>query len=289
VKKKQFLFIIAGLIVLNIATITYFLLNSQDNGETVAKVGDEKITRQEWLSEMEARYGESALKDIIDQRVIEQMAKKYDITVSDKDINRELTLLKTSSYLENQNSNDEKLKEQVRLSLLFEEILTKDAVVSNDEMEKYYEVNKASFVIPTSYQLSQIIVHTKKEAEQTIKELKQGSSFSVLAMERSIDGFSANQGGDIGFVNEEEERIPPDVFSKIKKLKTGNWTQPIKTEEGYAIYLLEEKIAEKKYSYKEVKNQIRRKLALEQMDRSVTADVLWKEVKVDWFYGNKEN
>jgi foldase protein PrsA len=143
--------------------------------------------------------------------------------------------------------------------------------------------------VPTSYHLSQIIVHTKKEAEQTIKELAQGSSFSVLAMERSIDEFSANLGGDIGYVNEEDERISNDIMEKIKDLKPGKWTQQYKTDEGYAVYLLHERIPEKKYSYKEVKNQIRRQLALEQMDMSVSADIFWKEAKVEWFYGNKKD
>jgi foldase protein PrsA len=292
VKKKHYLLIIAGLVILNILTFSVILLKPdwlQSNQEKVASIGNDSISRQEWLNEMEARYGESILKDLIDQKVIEQMAKKYNISVKDKDIDREVTLLKTTTYTQGQNQNEEKLRQQIKYSLLLEEILTKDAVVSNKEMKKYYNQNKSLFVVPTSYHLSQIIVHTKKEAEQTIKELAQGSSFSVLAMERSIDEFSANQGGDIGYVNEEDERISNDIMEKIKDLKPGKWTQQYKTDEGYAVYLLHERIPEKKYSYKEVKNQIRRQLALEQMDMSVSADIFWKEAKVEWFYGNKKD
>ena len=213
------------------------------------------------------------------------MALKNNITLTEKEIERELTLLKTTSYLPN--LNDDQLRQQIKYSLLLEEIFTKDAAVSEKEMKKYYNSNKSQFAIPTSYHISQIIVPTKKEADQTIKELKLGSSFSVLAMERSIDEFSANQGGNIGYVSEEDERISINVLEELKGLNEGKWTQPFKTEEGYCIFLLHEKVPEKKYSYKEVKNQIRRQLALEQMDMPVTADIFWDEVNVEWFYGNK--
>jgi foldase protein PrsA len=291
VKKQHFLLIILILVILNIATISIFVTNPgwfSNNSEEVATIGNESISRQEWLNEMEERYGESILKELIDQKVIEQMAKKYDIKISDKEINREITLLKTNTYGQNQNQNDEQLREQIKNRLLLEETLTKEAVISEKEIKKYYEENKDIFFSPTSYQLSQIIVNTKKEAEQTTKELKQGSSFSVLAMERSIDEFSANEGGNIGFINEEDDRISPEVLQKIKALKPGEWTSPLKTENGYAIYLLHEKIPQKKYSFKEVKNQIRRQQALEQMDTPVSADIFWKEADVDWFYGDKK-
>lgn len=287
-KKKHYLLIIAGLIILNLLTLTAVIFKPewyQTSGEKVAVIGNDSISRQEWLNEMEARYGENILKELIDRKVIEQMAIKNNITVTEEEIERELTLLKTTSYLPN--LNDDQLRQQIKYSLLLEEIFTKDAVVSEKEMKKYYNSNKSQFAIPTSYHLSQIIVSAKKEADQTIKELKQGSSFSVLAMERSIDEFSANQGGNIGFVSEEDERISINILEALKGLKEGNWTQPVKTEEGYSIFLLHEKIPEKNYSYKDVKNQIRRQLALEQMDMSVTADIFWDEVNVEWFYGNK--
>ncbi|NMD72211.1 peptidylprolyl isomerase [Bacillus sp. DNRA2] len=288
-KKQHYLIVIACLVVFNIATIAYFQLRSDDQGESVASIGNEKISRQEWLNEMEARHGESVLKDLVDQKVIKQIAKKYKITVTDKEVERELLFVKTSSYVENLEENEEKLKEQIKLNLLLEEILTKDVAISNKELKNYYDDNQKQFYIPNSFQLAQIIVHTKKEAEQTIEELEQGSSFEVLAMEKSIDSLSASQGGNIGFVSEEEERVTPEVLMKIKKLSPGKWTGPHKTDEGYTIFLLKEKISEKKYSYSEVKNQIRRQLALEQMGAKLNADVFWNEAKVEWFYGNKEN
>jgi foldase protein PrsA len=44
----------------------------------------------------------------------------------------------------------------------------------------------------------------------------------------------------------------------------------------------------KKYSYQDVKQQIRREIALEQMKTSASTTTFWEETKVDWFYGNED-
>lgn len=258
--------------------------------EVVASVGKSEITRQEWLNELETRYGKDVLKDMIDQKVIKEMAAKYNIKVSEKDVEREYRILQTtySSPGESKRTSEKTWKDHIRNSLLQEEILTRDVEVTEKEMKAYFEENKELFTIPDAYHVSHIIVKSSNEAEKAIKELEEGSSFSALAMERSIEEFSANEGGDIGFIMDGEERYPSEYIRAAKKLKEGNWSDPIQVEQGFAIIKLEGKMKGKKYSYKDVKKQIRREIALEQMKTSASASTFWDEVKVDWFYGNKE-
>ncbi|WP_442597402.1 peptidyl-prolyl cis-trans isomerase [Neobacillus sp. D3-1R] len=298
-KEKQLWMIIAGLFLLNCLTIAFFL-NRPDwaekssvlsgTDEVVATIGDETVSRQNWLNEMEERYGQVVLKDLIDQKVIEQLADKYKIKISDEAIEHELRLIQTMYGTNDQvkGSDEEKWKEQIRYSLLLEELLTKDAIVTEKEMKNYFEENKNLFDVPTSYHLSHIIVKTKDEADKTEKELEGGSSFSALAMERSIEEFSANQGGDIGFISEEDDQYPSEYMDYAKKLDKGEWSKPFKVENGYAIILLQQKLEGKKYSFNQVKGQIRRQIALEQMDAPVSARAFWNELKVDWFYEKKE-
>jgi foldase protein PrsA len=296
VKAKQLWLVIAGLILLNCITVAFFLTKAKGangagiTGETVATVGDRKITRQEWLSELELRYGQDVLKDMIDQKVIGQMADKYNIKISDQTVDREMKMNQAmySSNRNGQNTSQKKWKEQIKYNLLLEEILTKDVVVPEKEARKYYERNKDLFNVPDSYHLSHILVKTKAEAKKTEKELAGGSSFKALAMERSIDEFSANQGGDIGYLNEEDERYPAKYLNEAKKLKKGHWSSSIKTDDGYAIIYLQEKIKGQSYTYKEVKDQIKRQIALEQMKEPATAKTFWDEAKVDWFYGEQK-
>lgn len=281
---------------LNCLTVAFFLTKGKAAGgvlmneETVATVGKQTISRQDWLNELEERYGQAVLKEMIDQTVIEEMAAKYDIEVSGQDVDREYRMLQTTnnSFSPKKQVNEKKWKEQIRNALLLEELLTKDVVVSNKELKSYYEKNKNLFNVPTAYHLSHIIVKTKKEAEKAFKELSQGSSFSALAMERSIEEFSANEGGDIGYISGQDERYPKQYIETAKKLKKGAYSKPIKVEQGYALLKLEGKISGKNYSFDDVKDQIRRQIALEQMKTPASATTFWDEANVEWFYGNNK-
>lgn len=291
-EKKQLWLVIAGLAILNFITLGLLLFKPaflEGDKESVAEVGKESISRQEWLTELEERYGEETLRDMVDQRVVEQMASEYKINVSDQAVEREMNIYKAMySAADTGLKSEAKWKQQIKYSLLLEELLTKDVQISEEAMKAYYEQNKRLFDTPASYHLSQIVVETKKDADSAVKELKDGSSFAALAMERSIDEFSANQGGDIGFINEEDELIPPPVVAVVKTLDPKEWTGPVKLENGYAIVYLHEKLEGKKYTFKEVKGQIRRQMALEQMDIPVSARAFWNDAEVSWFYGNSE-
>lgn len=295
---------IVGLIVLNFLTIAYFISNQGEkikevvsisnadvsSGENVAKIGDTQITRQEWLNELEVRYGKETLENMIDKQVIKQMAEKYNITISDDILEREVKMIKTMyNTLDNEEINDEQsFREQIESSLLLEELLTKDVVISEEELEKYYNDNKELYDIPKTYQLSHIVVPTKEEAEKVNKELKSGSSFTALAMEMSQDEFSANQGGVLGYMSEDIEYLPAEYFETAETLSENEWSDPIKVEGGYAIILLHETIDGVKYSYDEVKNQIRRQIAIEQMRGSISVQPFWDEVEVSWFYDEQQ-
>jgi foldase protein PrsA len=181
------------------------------------------------------------------------------------------------------------MKERIRSSLLLEELLTKDVKVSNDELKSYFQKNKDLFIAPDAYHLSHIVVGTKADVSQTLQELADGSNFSTLAMERSIDEFTANEGGDIGYISEQDERYPPEYIQTAKELKTGEYSQPIHVEQGYAILKLKGKITGRNYAFKDVKETIRRQMALEKMNSPVSATTFWDDAKVNWIYGKEGN
>ena len=247
-EKKQLRLLVGGLTILNLITLGFLLFQPailEGDKESVAEIGKETISRQEWLTELEERYGEETLRDMVDQKVVEQLARQYKINVSDEAVEREMNIYKAMySSADTGLKSEERWKQQIKYSLLLEELLTKDVEVSEEAMEAFYEQNKRLFDTPASYHLSQIVVETKKDADSAVKELEGGSSFAALAMERSIDEFSANQGGDIGFINDEDELVPTQVMATAKILEPKDWSGPIKLENGYAIVYLHEKLEE---------------------------------------------
>ena len=282
---------------MNCLTVAFFLSKANKAGgtlgneETVATIGKKTILRQDWLNELESRYGKDVLKGMVDQKVIEEMAAKYHINVSSQDVDREFRMLQstTNSFSKQNSKNENKWKEQIRSNLLLEELLTKDVEISTGELESYYQKNKDLFNVPSAYHLSHIVVPKQEEADKAMQELAQGSNFSTLAMERSIDEFSANEGGDIGYISVGDERYPGQYIEVAKELKIGAYSMPVKVEEGYAILKLDGKVGGKKYSFADVKEQIRRQIALEQMKSPASATTFWDDARVEWFYGHKGN
>ncbi|WP_226671292.1 peptidyl-prolyl cis-trans isomerase [Metabacillus litoralis] len=301
-RNKTLWIIIFSLLITNIVTIGYFSLTDQDQGqgaipvssveqnnEVIATIGEKTITREQWMNKLEEQFGKETLRELVNFHVVEELANKYEITVSDEVIQRELAVYKSmyNSLDEEQFGNEQNWEQQIRYSILLEELLTRDVSVSEEEIKKFYESNKELYDIDETFHLSHIIVKTEKEANMVIKELNGGSNFEALALEVSTDEFTANQGGDIGFISTNNEYVPSAYLEEAPKLKVGEWSGAIKVDTGYAVIMLHEKIEGKDYAYEDVKNQIRRQIALEQMEGSVTVDPLWDELGVTWFYENK--
>lgn len=294
--KQKLRAIIAGLAVLNLLTIIIFVIKplitskSVIGEETAARVGSKDISREAWINELEKRYGEDVLEEMVDKEVVKQAAEKYKVKIGNKEVDRELKMMKTMYGAAGQtlNKSTDQLRKEVQSSLLLEKLLTKDVSVSGAVMEKYYDDNKDIYRIPTTYHISHITTSTKKQAEKIRRELAKGVSFEVLAMEKSLDEFTANQGGDMGYISQDNEQVPKEYIEVAEKLQVNKWSEAVKTEDGWAVLYLHEKIKGKQYEYDEVKDKIHRQIALEQIQAPVSGKIFWDEFDVEWFYGLKE-
>ena len=298
-KKKQLVYIVIALILTNCLTIAYFLtelksekvmspLTHEDTKEVVAKIGNDQITRETWLYEIEQAYGKEVLEALINEKVTEKLKEKYDIKVNPIEVERELRMIKMmyAGTINGEVVNEEEWKKQIENNIVIEEIITKDVAIDEEEMKKYYEDNKVFYDIPDAYHLSHIVVKTLEEAEQVGRELAEGSNYKTLALEWSIDPLTASLGGDIGFIAEGDSQFPEQYIETAQQLKPNEWSGPVQTNEGYAILLLHEHVEGVTYTYDEMKNQIRRQIALKQLDAPMTIQSFWDEIGVEWFYGN---
>lgn len=258
-------------------------------GEVVAKVGAVEITREQWMNSLEQQYGRMTLKDLINDEVIEQLAKEYDIEVDEEEVTRESTYFNSMyGMAPSENFDEDEWKDEIRRVIILEELLTKDVTIPEEDMQRYFEENQHLFSIQDTYHLAHIVVKTEEEANQTIEELKGGSSFAVLAMERSIDEFTSAQGGSLGFVSLQDHTIPSEYGDVLAEMKPETWSDPFKRENEYSILYLHEKIDGQTWEYEEVKEQIRRKIALEQIETPISASEFWDELGVEWFYGDQK-
>lgn len=292
-KTKPVLTLLAILFVGNIFWFVLWLFALGGDEETgddetiVASVDGENITRLQWMAEMERYYGKDTLQRMVNQKVMEKATKEYSIDVTEDEIDLELSLMVSSSEMDStlQQLGEKELKEQIKSQLILEKVLTKDIIIDEKELESYYEENESLYNIPTTYRARLIVVNTKDEAESVLKELNEGSDFSVLARERSVEQVSASLGGDIGYITN-QSNVDSAILKALQKLNKNEISKPVLLRDGrYGIVQLHEKLEGKSFPYGEVKDHIKRVLAMEQLSSSITPEMFWKEFDVTWFYG----
>jgi len=257
-----------------------------NDSEEVASVAGEVITKEQWMASMESIYGKEVLLDMVNAEVMEAAAKEYKIKVSDKEVDLELALIRsTQDGTSLQSYDEEVVQKSIRSRLILEKVLAKDIVIEDEAIKAFYDNNKNLYNTATSYRTGVIYVNTEAEAKEVVKELENGSSFEGLARERSADPSSASLGGDIGYVSEGNESIDKALVNAVQNTDKGKWSKSIALGDGrFAVAIVKSIFEGQSFSYTDVKDHIRRELALDQLPQSVTQEAFWKEFDADWVY-----
>lgn len=289
-KTKPVLVVLSILLLGNLLWFIAWLIpndtSKSNDSEEVASVAGKVITKEQWMAAMESIYGKEVLLDIVNAEVMEAAAKKYKIKVKNDEVDLELALIRSTQDGVSLQINDEDLvRKSIRSRLILEKVLAKDIVIEDEAIKAFYDNNKNLYNTATSYRTSVIYVSTEAEAEKVAKELENGSSFEGLARERSDDPSSASLGGDIGYISEGNESVDKVLIDAIQKTKKGKWSNPITLADGRFAVAMVKSISEgKSFSYSDVKDHIRRELALDQIPQSVTQEAFWNEFDADWVY-----
>ncbi|WP_438314136.1 peptidyl-prolyl cis-trans isomerase [Sporosarcina sp. FA9] len=287
-KTKPLLILIGLLLLANVFWFIGWLIpdKSLSVDEEVASVSGDSITREEWMTAMEKDVGRETLLGLVNDKVMEAAAKKFKIDVSNEEINLELALIRSVDGQSYTGLEEELALQKIRSNLILEKVLTKDIVIKDELIKTNYEENTSLYNIQTAYRTAIIVLPSKDKAQQALDELSKGSSFEVLAKESSIDLVSASLGGDIGYVNNSNKNIDKEIIAATEKMKQDSLSEVVPLSDGtFAIIKVSEIINGESFKFKEVKEYIRRQLALEQLTESVSPEAFWKEFDAKWFYG----
>lgn len=86
--------------------------------------------------------------------------------------------------------------------------------------------------------IKHILVSTEEEIERARRSVMRSGNFEKVAKEKSIDTASAENGGDIGYVLQEE--LVPEFGDIAFILKVGEVSKPVKTQYGWHIIKVED-------------------------------------------------
>ncbi len=106
------------------------------------------------------------------------------------------------------------------------------------ELIEAYEASKSKLLLPRGYKLAQIyIAKDKAKLDNIQKQLKaKNADFAALARTTSEEATSAAQGGEIGWLT--EDQIQPEIRAKLPDLTKGSVTDPVKLQDGWHILKL---------------------------------------------------
>jgi len=132
----------------------------------------------------------------------------------------------------------EAIKQSVLANAYVEDYIKKNPVT--DEMVKAeYERIKA-LSGGSEYKARHILVATEAEAKEIIATLKKTpAAFAKLASAKTKDPGSKSSGGDLGWFD--AQRMVPEFGAAVRTLEKGKFTEePVKTQFGYHVILLED-------------------------------------------------
>lgn len=208
------------------------------------------------------------LKQVMPNADFDSLPKDMQTKAIDQAIERKLLTKEAKKYnLENTDEYKEALesfKDTMILELWMRKQIDTVKLTDND-IKKFYDENKKNMVIPETVNARHILVETKKEADDIIKELEKSGNkveekFIELAKKKSKDPSSSN-GGDLGFFGKED--MVPEFAKTAFALKENTYTkQPVKTNYGYHVIYLKSKKPKGIVGYQEAKPKIEQELKL---------------------------
>ncbi len=242
------------------------------------------------------------LRDLIDQQLLLQKASDLGIS-ADTDLVKRLDDLRKQMNADSmedlekaaqaQGISFEDFKQNMKNNILTQKVIGQEVgghiTVTNQEIQQYYDQHKADMERPEEIRLSEILVSTQPKdavktengqtalpeapspevvaqaqakANQIYDMLKKGGNFDDLAKKYS-NGPTSALGGDLEYFK--RGTLSKDLESKVFDLKAGQYTEPIRTNQGFVILKVTEHQMSGVPPLKDVENQIQEQIYVTKM------------------------
>ncbi|WP_197414044.1 peptidylprolyl isomerase [Terracidiphilus gabretensis] len=263
--------------------------------EIIARVNDQIITRSDYDRAMKELDDEGRqrgmtmqqlseahkdlLRNLVDQQLWLSKGKELGVTGDTELVNRLNEIRKQynlgsmddlAKAAQEQGVSFEDFKANIRNQIITQQVM-RDEVgrrinVTPGEAQRYFEEHKQDYVQPESVHLNEILVSTgtgdadeaktaaaKAKADDIEAKLKGGADFAQLAR-TSSDGQTAGEGGELG----EYKR---GALAKVLEdatfgLNAGQYTEPIRTRQGYVILKVTQHHTGGAPEFKDVQGQV---------------------------------
>ncbi|WP_245986947.1 peptidylprolyl isomerase [Azospirillum thermophilum] len=206
--------------------------------------------------ETRQRLAPQVLRQLIDERLQLQEAKRNGVTVSQADIDEAIKRIgeqnrmsrqQVEGMLKAQGVPVTTLQEQVRALLAWQRVMQRrmrqEIAIGEDEIDAAMERAKANIGKP-EYLVAEIFLavdtpdqddDVRRTADRLVEEIRRGGNFAALARQFSQSAGAAS-GGDLGWVRSGE--LSNELDRSLATMRPGQLSAPVRTATGYHILLV---------------------------------------------------
>jgi peptidyl-prolyl cis-trans isomerase C len=219
----------------------------------------------------------SNLDNLINTILLLNEAQREGITVTTQEVNEEYNQLK-QGYTDEQFNKifiEKLIDKNLWLKELEEHLIIKkllashfsDISVSQREIADYYNSHKKDYFVPEMIRAYQMELPSETVAQQALNALEKGESFTKVAQLYSISPDASN-GGDMGYLSARD--LPEELSGILFSMPTGKVSNIVKTQFGYQIFFVSEKIPAHQESLSEAKDSIANLILIDKKREALT-------------------
>ncbi|MDR3749006.1 MAG: peptidylprolyl isomerase [Acidobacteriota bacterium] len=242
------------------------------------------------------------LRDLIDQQLLLQKGQELGVNV-DTEVVKRLDELRKQMHADSmedlekaaqaQGISFEDFKQNMKNSLITQKVIGQEVgghiSVSRQEVQQFYEHHQAEMERPEQVRLSEILISTQTappvknekgkevlpeppspeviaqaqaKADLIYAQLKKGAKFSELA-EQNSEGPTAANGGDLEYFK--RGTLSAALEQKVFAMKPGEFTEPVRTNQGFVILEVTEHQAAGVPPLKDIENRIQEQVYMTKM------------------------
>lgn len=210
-----------------------------DRDEPAAVVNGEPISFEELDTVLERRYGAQIMDQLVIERIIEQEARRRNITVGPEDIEAELERVRRSvpagqdfeQAVVQQFGSLDAFREQVRLNLFVQKMLESGVRITDQQIRQYYDQNKQMFAPPEERRVLRVVTDTREQADAAARLLRENAPLQrVIEEHGSTQPERAEQSEDLGFA--QVQTLPGEIAVAAATLKRDQVSDPIELPGG---------------------------------------------------------
>jgi len=286
--------LICPAVVLLVGAVSACGLITDESRIKVARIGDEVITRGDldnYIQQLpiEERYRTKSkqaklekLQQMVARNILLKEVDKRGIQVTDEEVDREMQRRGIQDIspealgdygpvqgaghdhghaMPNQR---ESIAIEIRLAKLQQQAIPPGLTVSDEEIEKAYEANKANFVEPESVFMRFVTCASVEEAQKILERTRAGEEFAEIVRKTAAEtqrkaGEGSMPLADVG---------PQELNDAIRAAEPGDIVGPIMRGAEFDVVQLVERRAPRQVPLDEVRNRIGQRLAFDKAQQA---------------------